>query len=201
MAEKKTGPLGNLIEELCRLPGVGARSAERIALYLLGAPKDQVLKLAEVIGKLKTSIHHCSECFNIAEGKVCEICGDEGRDRTIICVVELPKDVMGIEASGSYKGLYHVLGGHIAPLDGVGADDLNIGSLVSRVRGGGVKEIIIATNPTIEGDGTSLHISSILSPLKVRITRLARGLASGAAIEYSNKNTIAEAITGRGPLP
>ena len=183
------------------MPGLGARSAERIALHLLEAPKEQVLNLAEVIGKLKTSIQHCSECFNIAEGKLCEICGDDSRDRTIICVVELPKDVMRIEASRAHKGLYHVLGGHIAPLDGVGPDKLNIASLLGRVRGGLVKEIIIATNPTIEGDGTALHISSILEPFKVKITRLARGLASGAALEYSSKNTIAEAITGRGPLP
>ncbi len=183
------------------MPGLGARSAERIALHLLEAPKEEVLNLSEVIGKLKTSIRHCSECFNITESKLCEICGDESRDRTIICVVELPKDVMRIEGSGAYKGLYHVLGGHIAPLDGVGADKLNIGSLGRRVRSGAIKEIIIATNPTIEGDGTALHISSILEPFKVRITRFARGLASGAAIAYSSKNTIAEAITGRGPMP
>ena len=193
--------LDTLIDLLAKLPGIGRKTAQRLAIFILKSDHAYTEQLSRAILALRKDTHECPECFNIAEGKVCEICGDEGRDRTIICVVELPKDVMGIEASGSYKGLYHVLGGHIAPLDGVGADDLNIGSLVSRVRGGGVKEIIIATNPTIEGDGTSLHISSILSPLKVRITRLARGLASGAAIEYSNKNTIAEAITGRGPLP
>ena len=200
-SKKKSGPLGGLIEELCRLPGLGARSAERIALHLLEAPKEQVQKLAESIAKLKTSIRHCSVCFNLAQGDLCLICKDDTRDRSMICVVELPKDVMGIEAAGAYKGLYHVLGGHIAPLERISPDKLNIGSLIARARETKVKEIILATNPTIEGDGTSLYISSLLEPIKVKITRLARGLASGAAIEFSSKDTIAEAITGRQPLP
>ena len=201
MAEEKTGPLAGLIEELCRLPGLGARSAERIALHLLTAPDDQVLKLAQTIGKLKTSIRHCSVCFNLAEGELCPICQDDSRDPSLICVVELAKDVMRIEATGAYKGLYHVLGGHIAPLEGVGPDRLNIDSLTARARDAKVKEIILAMNPTIEGDGTALHISSLLEPIKVKITRPARGLASGATIEFSSKDTIAEAITGRQPLP
>lgn len=201
MAEDKNGPLGGLIEELCRLPGLGARSAERIALHLLAAPNEQVLKLAESINKLKTSIRHCRVCFNLAEGELCWICRDDSRDHSVICVVELAKDVMRIEGAGAYKGLYHVLGGHIAPLDGVGPDKLSIDSLVVRARDTKVKEIILAMNPTIEGDGTALHISSLLEPIEVRITRPARGLASGASIEFSSKDTIAEAITGRGPLP
>ena len=201
MAEDKSGPLGGLIKELCRLPGLGARSAERIALHLLAAPNEEVLKLAESINKLKTSIRHCNVCFNLAEGELCWICRDDSRDRSVICVVELAKDVMRIEGAGAYKGLYHVLGGHIAPLDGVGPDKLNIDSLLVRARDRKVKEIILAMNPTIEGDGTALHISSLLEPIEVRITRPARGLASGATLEFSSKDTIAEAITGRGPLP
>ena len=201
MAENKNGPLGELIEELCRLPGVGARSAERIALYLLDAPNEQALKLAEIIRKLKTSIRHCKVCFNLAQDDLCSVCQDDKRDRSVICVVEVPKDVMRIEGSGAYKGLYHVLGGHIAPLDGIGPDKLNVDSLVRRARDAEVKEIILAMNPTIEGDGTALHISSLLEPIKVKITRPARGLASGATIEFSSKDTIAEAFTGRGPLP
>ena len=201
MAEKKSGPLGDLIEELCRLPGLGARSAERIALHLLDAPNEQVLKLAENIGKLKTSIRQCSVCFNLAQGDLCWICQDDSRDRSVICVVELAKDVMGIEGSGAYKGLYHVLGGHIAPLDRIGPDKLNIDSLIGRARDTKVKEIILAMNPTIEGDGTALHISSLLEPINVKITRPARGLASGATIEFASKDTIAEAITGRQTLP
>ena len=201
MAEEKTDSLGRLIEELCRLPGLGARSAERIALHLLDAPNEQALKLAQSIAKLKTSIRQCSVCFNLAEGDLCSICTDDSRDRSVICVVELPKDVIRIEGSGAYKGLYHVLGGHIAPLEGIGPDKLNIDSLIGRARDMKVKEIILAMNPTIEGDGTALHISSLLEPINVKITRPARGLASGATIEFSSKDTIAEAITGRGPLP
>lgn len=202
MASKdNSGPLGGLIEELCRLPGVGARSAERIASHLLAAPNEEVLKLAESITKLKTSIRHCTVCFNLAQSELCWICRDDSRDRSVICVVELAKDVMRIEGTGAYKGLYHVLGGHIAPLDGVGPDKLNIDSLIGRARDTKVKEIILAMNPTIEGDGTALHISSLLEPIDVGITRPARGLASGATIEFSSKDTIAEAITGRGPLP
>lgn len=199
--ETNSGPLAGLIEELSRLPGLGARSAERIALHLLEAPTEQVQKLTENITKLKTSIRHCNLCYNLAQDDLCLICKDDSRDRSLICVVELPKDVMGIEAAQAYKGLYHVLGGHIAPLDRIGPDKLNIDSLIARARDTNVKEIILATNPTIEGDGTSLYISSLLEPINLKITRLARGLASGAAIEFSSKSTIAEAITGRQPLP
>lgn len=201
MTEEKTDSLGCLIKELCRLPGVGARSAQRIALHLLDTSNEQALKLAQSITKLKTSIRQCSACFNLAEADLCPICTDHTRDCSVICVVELPKDVMRIESSGAYKGLYHVLGGHIAPLERIGPDKLNIDSLVRRARDAKVKEIILAMNPTIEGDGTALHISSLLEPLEVNITRPARGLASGATFEFSNKDTIAEAITGRGPLP
>ncbi len=201
MAEKPTGPLANLIQELSRLPGVGARSAERIAVHLLEAPNDQVLDLAKAIRGLKTSVHHCSICFNLTETDMCTVCADDTRDRSVICVVELPKDVMRIETTGAYKGMYHVLGGHIAPLDGIGPDKLNIDSLLTRARDSVVKEIVLATNPTVEGDGTALHISSLLESTDVNISRLARGLAAGAAIEFATKDTLAEAITGRQPLP
>ena len=201
MAEEHTDSLTQLIEELCRLPGVGARSAERIALYLLDAPSDKALNLAQAIRKLKASIRHCSICFNLTESKLCSICSDDTRDRSVICVVELPKDVMRIESTRAYKGLYHVLGGHIAPLDGIGADKLNIDSLLKRAREPGIKEIILSMNPTVEGDGTALHIGSLLESSKIRITRPARGLASGASLEFANKDTIAEAITGRQLLP
>ena len=201
MAEEKTDSLGRLIKELCRLPGVGARSAQRIALHLLDTPDEQALKLAQSITKLKTSIRQCTVCFNLAEADLCLICTDDSRDCSVICVVESPKDVMHIESSGAYKGLYHVLGGHIAPLEGIGPDKLNIDSLIGRARDLKVKEIILAMNPTIEGDGTALHVSILLEPIDVKITRPARGLASGATIEFSNKDTIAEAITGRRTLP
>jgi recombination protein RecR len=201
MPEEHTDSLKQLLEELCRLPGVGARSAERIALYLLDAPNEQALNLAQAIRKLKSSIRNCDVCFNLTESKLCSICSDNTRDRSVICVVELPKDVMRIESTGAYKGLYHVLGGHIAPLDGIGPDKLNIDSLSKRARQPGVKEIILSMNPTVEGDGTALHIGSLLQSSGIKITRLARGLASGASLEFTNKDTITEAITGRQPLP
>ena len=182
------------------MPGVGTRSAERIALHLLEAPDQQVLDLAKMLRELKTEIRHCRMCNSLSESELCDICQDDSRDRSLICVVELAKDVMRIESTGSYRGLYHVLGGHIAPLDGIGPDKLNIDSLIERARDKQVEEIVIATNPTIEGDGTALHISSLLETLDVKVSRLARGLASGAALEFSNKDTIAEAITGRQPI-
>ena len=201
MAQQPTGPLADLIQQLSRLPGIGARSAERIAVYLLESPSQEVLDLGRAIGRLKTSVRHCEVCFNLTEAEICSVCSDQDRDRSVICVVELSKDVMRIQGTGAYKGLYHVLGGHIAPLDGVGPDKLNIDSLIARAREPAAKEIILATNPNLEGDGTALYISSLLEGLNVRITRLARGLASGAAIEFATKDTIAEAITGRQPLP
>ena len=201
MAEEYIDSLKQLIEELCHLPGIGARSAERIALYLLEAPSETALNLAQAIRKLKASIRHCSVCFNLTERKLCSICSDEARDRSVICVVELPKDVMRIESTGAYNGLYHVLGGHIAPLDGIGPDKLHIDSLLKRVRESGIKEIILSMNPTVEGDGTALHIGSLLESSKIKTTRPARGLSSGASLEFTNKDTIAEAITGRQPLP
>ncbi len=197
MGQENTDCLGRLIKELCRLPGVGARSAERIALYLLDAPEEEVLSLAQIIREIKTAVRHCEVCDGLSEAELCSICSDSSRDRSLICVVELPKDVMRIETTGAYKGLYHVLGGHIAPLDGVDPDKLNVDSLLARARDEQVKEVIIATNPTIEGDGTALHICSLLDTINVKVTKLSRGLASGAAIEFSNKDTIAEAITGR----
>ena len=201
MAAEQRDSLKDLIDELCRLPGIGARSAERIALHLLEVPKETALNLAQAIGKLKTSMRHCRVCFNLSESELCSICSDDSRDRSVICVVELPKDVMRIEATGAYKGLYHVLGGHIAPLDGIGPDKLNIDSLLKRAREAGVEEIVLSTNPTVEGDGTALHIVSLLESSKIRITRPARGLASGSSLDFANKDTIAEAITGRQPLP
>lgn len=201
MANEHTDSLKKLIEELCRLPGIGARSAERIALHLLETDNEEALTLAQAIRKLKTSVRSCTVCFNLTESELCAICSDNARDRSVICVVELPKDVMRIEATGAYKGLYHVLGGHIAPLDGIGPDKLNIDSLLARAGEREVKEIILSTNPNVEGDGTALYIGSLLETTKVKITRPSRGLASGATLEFANKDTIAEAITGRQPLP
>ena len=189
-----------LIEEFGKLPGIGARTAERLAFHILKANTDEAMALAEAIEDVKTRIRPCSECFNLAEEKLCVICADPRRDRSVICVVEQPKDLLAIESTGAYRGLYHVLMGHIAPLEGVEPDDLTIDALVERVKAGGVSEIILATNPTVAGDGTSLHICSLLEPFDVRITRLARGLPTGGQIEYASKTILSDAINERRKL-
>lgn len=200
MSSAYTESLNKLIEEFGRLPGIGAKTAERLAFYVLKADAPEAMKLADAIRDVKTRIRRCKVCWNLSENDVCQICSDPQRDQGLICVVEQPKDVISLEKTGSCKWLYHVLGGHIAPLDGVEADDLTIKQLVDRVRGGQVHEIIMATNPNLEGDGTSLYISSLLRPLGVRITRLARGLPTGSTIEYASGKILTDAILGRQEL-
>ncbi|HPS53234.1 MAG TPA: recombination mediator RecR [Phycisphaerae bacterium] len=187
-----------LIAELGKLPGIGARTAERLTFHLLKAPDEEALALARAIHDIKTLIHPCKVCFNPTEGDLCSICSDESRDAGVICVVEQPKDLLSIESSGAYNGRYHVLMGAIAPLDGVEAEDLTISQLVDRVQAGGVREVILATNPTVTGDSTSLYISSLLEKFpNVRITRLARGLPAGGQIEYASKTILSDAIKDR----
>ena len=205
---KYGGIIQRVMQELGELPGIGARTAERLAFHLLKAPDEVALELADAIRDLKTLIHPCRVCFNPTEGDVCEICSDPRRDHTTICVVEQPKDLLAIESTGSYRGVYHVLMGHIAPLDGIEAGDLTIDALIARVRNGldaedssegaeKICEVILATNPTVTGDGTSLHITALLEPLGVRVTRLARGLPTGGQIEYANKTILSDAINER----
>ncbi len=186
-----------LMAELGRLPGIGARTAERLAFHILKATDAEAMALAGAIRDVKTKIRPCSRCFNLSEGELCTVCADPRRDRSAICVVEQPKDLLALEATGAYQGLYHVLMGHIAPLEGVEAEDLTIVALVERVKAGAVGEVILATNPTVAGDGTALHISSLLAPLGVKVTRLARGLPTGGQIEYANKSILSDAITER----
>ena len=200
MSSAYTESLNKLIEEFGHLPGIGPKTAERLAFHILKAEAGDALKLADAIRDVKTKIKRCRQCWNLSEGEVCQICSDPRRDPSMICVVEQPKDVISLEKTGASKWLYHVLGGHIAPLDGIEASDLTIDSLVERVRTGQVKEIIMATNPNIEGDGTSLYISSLLRPLGVRITRLARGLPTGSTIEYASGKILTDAILGRQEL-
>lgn len=192
-----TGPLQRLIDELRKLPGVGPRSAERIAFHLLKTPVDEALALAGTIRDIKENVRPCARCFNLAEGELCNICSDGRRDSALIVVVEQPKDLLTLESTGLFTGVYHVLMGRIAPLEGVGPDDLTIHALVQRVRGDGIREIVLATNPTLEGDATALHIQSLLAPTGVKITRLARGLAPGGQIEYANRTMLEEALRGR----
>jgi recombination protein RecR len=200
MSSAYTESLNKLIEEFGRLPGIGPKTAERLAFYILKADAPEAMKLADAIRDVKTRIKRCRVCWNLSEDDVCQICADPQRDQSLICVVEQPKDVISLEKTGTCKWLYHVLGGHIAPLDGVEADDLTINQLVERVRSGQVREVVMATNPNLEGDGTSLYISSLLRPLGVRITRLARGLPTGSTIEYASGRILTDAILGRQEL-
>ncbi len=187
----------NLIEQLGRLPGIGARTAERLAFHLLKSSKADAMKLADAIRDVKTQIRPCGRCFNLAEGELCDICADPARDHAVIAVVEQPKDLLSLESTGVYRGVYHVLMGHIAPLENVEAGDLTIDSLVERVRAGDVREVILATNPTVAGDGTALHIHSLIEPLGVKVTRLARGLPTGGQIEYANRSILSDALNDR----
>ena len=195
---------GETIERLMialgKLPGIGARTAERLAFHILKTPDTEALALADAIRDVKTRIRPCSRCFNLAEDELCVICGDPRRNQAQICVVEQPKDLLSLEATGSYLGVYHVLMGHIAPLDGIAPEDLTIADLEDRVRSGQVEEVILATNPTVAGDSTSLYIAECLKPLGVRITRLARGLPAGGQIEYANKSILSDAINERREL-
>ena len=197
MSSAYTATLNRLIEELGKLPGIGPKSAERLAFHLLKSDTPSALALADAIRDVKTRIKRCRTCCNLSEAELCQICSDPRRDKTSICIVEQPKDVISLEKTGACRWLYHVLGGHIAPLEGIDASDLTIDKLVERVRSGEVKEIIMATNPNLEGDGTSLYINSLLRPLGVKITRLARGLPTGSTIEYASGRILADAILGR----
>ncbi len=197
MASGRIASLDRLIEELKKLPGIGARSAERLAFHVLQSSSDQAKALADAITNLKKNIRHCSLCFNLTDREQCGICSDAGRDQSQIWVVEQPKDILALEATGLVRGVYHVLMGHIAPLDGVEPGDLTIESLVQRVKDERIEELVLATNPTMEGDGTALYLESVLEPLKVRITRLARGLAVGSQLEYATTAMLEAAIRGR----
>jgi recombination protein RecR len=194
-----SGPLQRLMDELKKLPGIGSRSAERIAFHVLKAGRDQAAALADAVLAVKDRIRPCSRCFNLAEGELCGICSDGRRDQGQIYVVEQPKDLLALELTGAIMGVYHVLMGRIAPLEGVQPGDLTIDALVRRVKAGGVREVVLATNPNVEGDTTALHIQSVLADTGVAITRLARGLAPGSQIEFANRAMLEEAIRGRRP--
>lgn len=192
-----SGAIGRLIQEFARLPGIGPKSAERITHFLLSTDRRQIAALAEALIAIRDSIRHCRDCHNLTEHEVCSICADPRRDRSTICVVEQPRDLAALEKTATYRGLYHVLHGKLAPLDNVGPEQLTIDALVTRVQTGGVTEIIMATNPTLEGDGTALFISNVLAGTGVRITRLARGLPSGSVLEFANSQMLTDALEGR----
>jgi recombination protein RecR len=192
-----SGPIARLMHELGKLPGIGPKTAERLTHHLLAASRNQVIALADALRAIKDSIRQCRQCCQLTEGELCELCSDPRRDASLLCVVEQPRDLAALERSGTYRGLYHVLHGRLAPLDNVGPEQLTIERLLQRIRAGGVTEVIMATNPTLEGDGTALYLSSLLAPLGVRVTRLARGLPSGSVLEFANSQMLADALEGR----
>jgi len=194
------GAIANLQAELSKLPGIGPKSAERISHYLLGGDRKTAAELANALRVVVEKVRPCPECFNWTEGDLCPICRDHRRDAGSICVVETPRDIALFERTGSYRGVYHVLGGRLAPLDGFGPDRLTFAALAQRVRRGGVKEIILATSPTMEGDGTALYASNLLAGSGVAITKLARGLPSGSSLELANPQMLADAMDGRRTL-
>ncbi|HXF58136.1 MAG TPA: recombination mediator RecR [Actinomycetota bacterium] len=191
------GPIQDLIDELSRLPGIGPKSAQRLAFHLVKAPAQEARRLAEAIVAAKEKVRFCRECFGVAEGELCRICRDPGRDPTVICVVEEAKDQAAIEKAGVVKGRYHVLGGAISPLEGVGPEDLRVQELLDRVKRDGVVEVILATNPNLEGNATAMYVAGLLKPLGVRVTRLASGLPVGGDLEYADEVTLGQALEGR----
>jgi recombination protein RecR len=190
-------PVTRLIEAFSQLPGVGPKTASRLTFYLLRRPPEQAEALAKALQELKQKVVFCSSCYNITESSPCAVCRDESRDRTTNCVVEEPLDVLAIERTGEYRGLYHVLHGALSPVEGIGPDELRINELVARVKDGTVKEVLLATNPNLEGEATAMYLQRILQPTGVRITHLARGLPVGGDLEYADTITLSRALQGR----
>lgn len=191
------GIVQDLIDEFARLPGVGPKGATRIAFYLLNSDNSEVERFAQVLKEVKEKVRFCKECYNVAENELCRICGDSRRDNSGICVVEEPKDVLAVERTREFRGRYHVLGGAISPIDGIGPDDLRIKELMTRLADGKVTEIILATDPNLEGEATATYLARLISPLGLKVTRLASGLPVGGDLEYADEITLGRAFEGR----
>ncbi|MCI7690769.1 MAG: recombination mediator RecR [Oscillospiraceae bacterium] len=198
MSEFVSLPLALAAEQFAKLPGIGIKTAQRLAYYVLNLPENEVCELADNLVKARKSVRLCSCCQNFTERDVCEICSDENRDKSVVCVVESPKDVSAFERAGGYEGLYHVLHGLLSPMDGITAEDLKIKELLGRLSD--VKEVIMATNPTVEGEATAMYISRLIKPLGVKVTRLAYGLPAGSALEFADDVTLVKALENRNEL-
>ncbi len=194
------GPVQTLIDELGRLPGVGPKSAQRIAFHLLKLPEEDATRLARAITEAKDRVGFCRRCFNVCEGEECDVCRDPRRDRTVICVVEEPRDVVAVEKTQEFRGRYHVLQGAISPIEGIGPEQLRVKELLARLEPEGVQEVILCTNPTIEGEATAMYLARLLKPLGVRATRIASGLPVGGDLEYADELTLGRALEGRREL-
>lgn len=190
----------DVIEQFSKLPGIGRKSAERLTYHILRVNESEAIALADSIRNVRKNVRYCETCFNLAEDPSCRVCDDPKREQNLLCVVEQPRDLIALEQSGTFNGLYHVLLGRIAPLENIGPDQLTLDHLVDRVANGKFQEIILATNPTVEGDGTALYISNALSEFNVTLTKLARGITQGSILEFTNKEILADALSGRQPL-
>jgi recombination protein RecR len=190
-------PLARLVEALQRLPGVGPKTAQRLAFWVLKRPVEEVRALSEALLAVKEGLGHCRVCFNVTDEDPCWICADPARDASLLCVVEEPNDLLAMERTGEYRGRYHVLLGALSPLDGIGPEDLKIRELLARLDAGGIREVILATNPNVEGEATALYLARLLRPLGVRVTRIARGLPVGGDLEYADQVTLSKALEGR----
>lgn len=197
MASPFEGPVQSLVDELGRLPGIGPKSAQRIAFYLLKAASEDAHRLARAIVEAKERVSWCRRCFNFAEGELCVYCRDDRRDSTLLCVVEEPRDIVAVERTQEYRGRYHVLLGAISPIEGIGPDQLKVKELLARVNDEGVEEVILATNPNIEGEATAMYLARLLKPLGLRVTRIASGLPVGGDLEYADEVTLGRALEGR----
>ena len=191
------GPVQDLIDELGRMPGVGPKSAQRIAFHLLKLPREDALRLARAITEVKDKVSFCERCFNVSEGPQCGICADERRDAHLVCVVEEPKDIVAVEKTHEFKGRYHVLQGAISPIEGIGPDQLRVKELLARLDPEGVTEVILCTNPNIEGEATAMYLARLLKPLGIKVTRIASGLPVGGDLEYADELTLGRALEGR----
>lgn len=189
--------ISRLINELTRLPGIGPKTAQRLTFHILSAPRDDAYKLAEAIVEARDKVKYCSICANISDSEMCSICADDTRDSSVLCVVEDARDVVAMERTGQYKGLYHVLRGAISPMDGIGPEDIRIQELLVRLRKGGIRELILATDPNVEGEATALYIAKLVKPMGILVTRIARGVPVGGDLEYIDEVTLARALEGR----
>jgi len=194
------GPVQDLIDAFRRLPGIGTKSAQRLAFWLLKAPAEEAHGLADAIVAAKEKVAICRRCYNVSEGELCNFCRDAKRDPSLVCVVEEPGDIIAVERTQEFRGMYHVLGGHISPMDGIGPDDLRIKDLVVRLGEGEIKEVIVCTNPTVEGEATAVYLGTLIKPLGVRVTRIASGLPVGGDLEYADEVTLGRALEGRREL-
>jgi len=200
MSLQHAQPISRLIQELSRLPGIGEKTASRLALHILRSSRENAESLSRAILEVKEKIRLCSRCFNLTDQDLCRICQDAKRNQEMVCVVSGPEDLMALERSGGYQGLYHVLHGVLSPLEGIGPQDLRLEELLSRLRGGKIQEVILATNPSVEGEATAQYVSQVIKPLGVRVTRIARGVPMGGDLQYIDQVTLTKSLENRGPI-